>query len=519
MYINNKLLIGKNKDLEMCIVPKMVNRHGLITGASGSGKTTSVKVLAESMACAGIPVLFIDVKGDLAGTCKMGETVDWIEKSREEMNLTDFNYKSFSVQFFDVFKKSGLPVRTTLEKVGPKLLSKMLGLSDAQEGILAIAFQIAEDEKTELINLNDLKQLLSYIGEKKDEYILNYGNITAASVAAIQRNILELEQEGGSNFFGEPELDLYDLLQFDYNGRGFINILDAQELFKNPTLYASVLVWFLNTLYDSMPEVGDLDRPKLAFFLDEAHLIFNEMSPELIKKITQIVKLIRSKGVGVYFISQAPSDIPEEILGQLGNKIQHVLRSYTPSDEKAIKAACNSFRPNPKFKTDEAIKTLATGEALVSFLNENGEPSIVEKVKIVPPESYTSTITDSERENVVKSSRCYAKYINDINSESAEEKISKKREADKEEKERIEQEKLKQEQEEKEAKLREKEEKENQKLKEKQEKEEAKQKAKEEKEAEKKKKALLKPVKSIGNKVFNKATTSVVNSIWKKIFK
>ena len=246
MYINNKLLIGKNKDLEMCIVPKMVNRHGLITGASGSGKTTSVKVLAESMASAGIPVLFIDVKGDLAGTCKMGETVDWIEKSREEMNLTDFSYKSFSVQFFDVFKKSGLPVRTTIEKVGPKLLSKMLGLSDAQEGILAIAFQIAEDEKTELINLNDLKQLLSYIGEKKDEYILNYGNITAASVAAIQRNILELEQEGGSNFFGEPELDLYDLLQFDYNGRGFINILDAQELFKNPTLYASVLVWFLN---------------------------------------------------------------------------------------------------------------------------------------------------------------------------------------------------------------------------------------------------------------------------------
>lgn len=502
MYINNKLIIGKNNDLvESLIVPKMVNRHGLITGATGSGKTTTVKVLAETFADAGIPVFMIDVKGDLSGTCKEGTHEDWIDKKVDELKLEGFEYKKYSVNFFDVYKKNGLPIRTTVSKVGSKLLSKMLGLTDVQEGILAIAFQVSVDEGYELINLNDLKQLLSYIGENKDNYILTYGNITTASVAAINRSILELQQEGGDNFFGEPELELYDLMQFDFNGKGFINILDCQTLYKYPTMYASVLVWLLNNLYDNMEEVGDLDRPKIALFLDEAHLIFSEMSDTLIKKITQSIKLIRSKGVGVYFISQAPTDIPDEILGQLGNKIQHVLRSYTVKDEKVIKAASESFRSNPNFKTEDAIKELAIGEALVSFLNEKGEPNVVERTFIVPPMSYTSTITESERNSVVKSMRCYSKYIEDKNSDSAEEKVEAKR---KEKADAIEAEKKA---------------KEEAKQKEIEAKEAEKKKKQEEKEKEKLRKQQTKIVKQIGNKVVNKATTKIVNSVWKGIFK
>lgn len=500
MYINQKLVIGRNKDKELCIIPKMVNRHGLITGATGSGKTTTVKVLAESFADAGIPVFMIDVKGDVSGTCKEGIEQEWIAKKVEEYNL-DFNYKKYSVNFFDVFGKNGLPIRTTIEKIGSKLLGKILGLSDAQEGILAIAFQVSKDEDFKLINLKDLKTLLSYIGENKDKYILNYGNITTQSVAAIQRNILELEQEGGNYFFGEPELDFYDLMQYDANGKGFINILDAQELYKNPTLYASVLVWLLNTLYDIMPEVGDLELPKLALFLDEAHLIFSEMSSELTKKVTQSIKLIRSKGIGVYFISQTPSDIPDEILGQLGNKIQHVLRSYTPKDDKAIQAASDSFRQNPEFKTVDAIKSLATGEALISFININGEPEVVQRASILPPQSYNGTISDSERELIIKSSRFYGKYINEINSESAEEKITIKR-AEIEEEKAAEKKAI-----------------EDEKQRIKDEKEQEKQRIKEEKEAEKRKKEQTKIVRQIGNKFVNKATTKIVNSIWKGIFK
>lgn len=501
MYINNKILIGKKDDIESCIVPKMINRHGLITGATGSGKTTTIKVLAESFASAGIPVLMIDVKGDVSGTAVEGTPQEWIDKKVIDQKLEGFSYKSYSVNFFDVYKKNGLPIRTTIEKVGPKILSRMLDLNDAQEGLLTIAFQVSKDENLRLINLNDLKQILTYIGENKDKYILNYGNITVQSIAAIQRNILELVQEGGNNFFGEPELELYDLMQFDYNGRGFINILDAQELYKNSTLYASVLVWLLSTLYDNMPEVGDLERPKLALFLDEAHLIFSEMSNDLTKKITQIIKLIRSKGIGVYFISQSPTDIPEEILGQLGNKIQHVLRGYTPKDEKSIKAAADSFRTNPNFDTAEAIKSLATGEALVSFLNEKGEPNIVERTYILPPESGTSPISESQRDQVIKSSRFYGKYINEINSVSAEEKVEEERTKIKEAKE---------------AEIKAKEE---AKLKEKEEKEAEKQRIKDEKEAEKKKKAQTKVVRQIGNKVVNKATTKIVNSLWNSIFK
>lgn len=500
MYINNKILIGKNNKTESNLLLNKATRHGLITGATGSGKTTTIKVLAESFSDAGVPVLMIDVKGDIAGTCKEGTQQEWITKKIEQYNL-EHTFKKYSVNFFDVFQKNGIPIRTTIEKIGSKILSKMLNLTDVQEGILAIAFQVSKDENLKLINLNDLKQTLSYIAENKDKYILNYGNITTQSVAAIQRNILQLEQEGGNYFFSQPELDFYDLMSYDANGKGFINILDAQELYKNPTLYACVLVWILNTLYDTMPEVGDVEIPKLIVFLDEAHLIFDELSTELTKKITQIIKLIRSKGIGIYFISQTPNDIPEEILGQLGNKIQHVLRSYTPKDDKAIKSAADSFRPNPEFDTTEAIKSLATGEALVSLLNENGEPTIVEKTSILPPQSYIGPISDIERDQIIKSSRIYGKYLNTINNESAEEIISTIRQQQENEKIALaqakEQEKLDKEKQKEEEKI-------------------AKQKAKEE---EKRKKEQNKIAKQIGNKFVNKATTKLVNSIWKGIFK
>lgn len=487
MFKNNKIVIGKNKENEVYILPQMANRHGIITGASGSGKTTTVKVMAESFSSAGVAVFYVDVKGDLASICKSGEDNESINKRKELLNLDNFNYQSFPVTFFDVFRKNGHPIRTTISNIGPRLLSIMLNLSDAQEGILAIVFQIAKDEVMALNDLGDLKSLLSYVNKNKDKYIEKYGNITSQSVAAIQRNILILEQEGGINFFGKPELQLYDLFQYDYNGKGFINVLDAQELFKKPTMYAVFLVWILNNLYNNLPEVGDLEKPKLVLFLDEAHLIFSEMTASVVKQIIQIIKLIRSKGVGVYFISQSPSDIPDEILSQLGNKVQHVLRSYTPGDEKSIKAAANSFRKNPDFKTEDAIKELATGEALVSFLDENGEPNIVQRVLILPPQSFNGTITDEMRESIIKQSRLYGKYESEINEISATERTE-------EENKRIEKEK--------EAIIKAK--------------EEEKQKAKEE---EKRKKQNAKLVKQVGNKFLNKATTKVVNSIWKNLFK
>ena len=522
MYKNNKLVIGKNGDNELCILPKMANRHGIITGASGSGKTTTVKVIAESFSSAGIPVLYVDVKGDLASICKAGEPNENVDKRVVSLKLEDFTYQSFPVTFFDVFKKMGHPIRTTVESIGPRLLSILLGLSDAQEGVLAIVFQIAKDEDMHLIDLGDLKSLLLYVGDNKDKYITKYGNITTQTVGAIQRNILMLEQEGGVEFFGKPELQLFDLMQFDYNGKGFVNVLDAQELFKKPTLYAVFLVWMLNNLYDNLPEVGDLERPKLALFLDEAHLIFSEMSPSVTKQIIQVVKLIRSKGVGVYFISQSPSDVPDEILSQLGNKVQHVLRSYTPSDDKAIKAAANSFRTNPKFKTEDAIRELATGEALVSFLDEKGEPSVVERGWILPPQSFMGTISDELRDSIIKSSRIYGKYETEQNEVSATEKVDEENAKIAEEKKKIEEEKqaaIKAKEEEKQRlaaeKQAEKEAKEQARL----EKEAQKQKEKEEKEAEKKRKQNTKIFRQLGNKVVNKATTKAVNTLWKGLFK
>lgn len=444
MYINNKILIGKNEKYDAHLIPKMANRHGIITGASGSGKTVTLKVLAESFSEASVPVFLVDVKGDLAGMCMPGVSNENVNKRVNDLKLENFNFKSFPTTFWDVYGECGHPIRTTVTNIGPKLLSRMLDLTEAQEGVLTIIFKIAEDENLEIIDLKDLRALLTYVGDKRKEYTLNYGNITLQSIGSIQRNLLSLEEEGGDYFFGKPAFDINDFLKYDVNnGYGFINVLHAVTLFQKPTLYATFLLWLLTNLYQTLPEVGDLEKPKIAFFFDEAHLLFFEMPDHMIKQVIQIVKLIRSKGIGLYFVSQSPSDIPDEILSQLGNRIQHVLRYYTKSDEKAINAAADSFRANPNFDTKEAIMTLKTGEALVSLQDESGQPTIVEKVTILPPQSQMGTILDIKRQEIIKNSKFYQKYENKVDEVSAFEKIVELNE--KEEQEKIEEETKKEE--------------------------------------------------------------------------
>lgn len=411
MYKFGSILIGRNELSDATLLLNKANRHGLITGASGSGKTITLKVLAEGFSEAGVPVFLSDVKGDLAGTIKEGTINENIASRLNSLNIDGFETKKYPVTFLDVYGEMGCNIRTTIKSIGAKLLAKMLDLSDTQEGVLSIAFKIAFDEGFDLIDLNDLKALLTYIGEKRKEYSLTYGNVTLQSIGSIQRNILSLQEEGGDFFFGLPAFNIKDLIHFDVdNGYGNINILDAQKLFQKPTLYATFMLWMLTSIYNEFPEVGDLDKPKLVLFFDEAHLMFESMPEHLIKQITQIVKLIRSKGIGLYFISQSPKDIPEEILAQLGNRIQHVLRSYTPTDEKVIKAAASSFRKNPNFDTVEAISTLKTGEALISLQNEDGEPTIVDRFMILPPQSMMGSIDDYERSNYIKTTWLYGKY-------------------------------------------------------------------------------------------------------------
>ena len=423
MYVNDKILVGKGEK-EVYLLPKMANRHGLITGASGSGKTVTLKVLAESFSSAGIPVFLVDVKGDLAGMPYEGN-MDTIAKRVDNLKLDNFTVDKYPTMYFDTFGKLGHPIRTTVSSVGARLLSRMLDLSDTGEEVLTVVFKIANDESLELIDLKDLNSMLSYVNDKRTEYSKEYGNISPQTIASIKRAVITLEESSGNLFFGKPDFDIRDFMQYDSRGYGYINILDAQNLFKTPTTYVIMLLWLLTTIYNEFPEVGDLDKPKLVFFFDEAHLIFSEMKDSVIKQLIQIVKLIRSKGVGLYFISQSPSDIKDEVLSQLGNRIEHVLRAYTPKDEKAIKAAAEGFRKNPKLDTVEAIKSLGTGEALVSFQNASGEPSIVEKVTILPPQSKMGTITMEERNNQIKDSRLYGKYDNLIDHESAFEKIEK----------------------------------------------------------------------------------------------
>lgn len=429
MYIDNRLLIGKTEaGKELVILPQMANRHGVITGASGSGKTITLKVMAESFSEAGVPVFLADVKGDLAGTAVTGEVNESIQKRLDKLSIKGFEAKAFPVRFWDLYGQSGHPLRATVESVGPEVLSIMLGLSEAQEGNLAIAFAIAKDENLALIDLKDLRSVLSYVSENKDQYTVKYGNITTQSIGVIQRSLLTLENQGANHFFGQPALNINDFFSLDTDGRGVINVLHAVKLFESPDMYAAFLLWLLTTLFANSPEVGDLEKPRLVFFFDEAHLLFNGMPVYRLKRIAQIVKLIRSRGIGLYFISQSPMDIPDEILAQLGNRVQHSLRAYTPSEQKAVKAAAQAFRINKEFDTEKAILELGTGEALVSFLDEKGAPEIVERATILPPQSKMGAIDDMTRNKVINMSPLSGKYDEAEDPESASEIITQKAE-------------------------------------------------------------------------------------------
>ena len=388
MYENGKIYMGLADGQRVEMYPSMSNRHGLIAGASGTGKTITMKVMAESFSDAGVPVFLCDVKGDVAGICAPGESNEGMEKRIDKFGIRDtFAYKAYPTTFWDIYQEGGHAVRATVSDMGPELLSRILGLTPAQEGILHIVFRIADDKGLLLIDLKDLRAMLTYVNEHRIEYMMSYGNITSQSVAAILRALLPLEQQGGDLFFGEPALDICDWMRTDADGRGMINVLDCVKLVQNPTLYASFLLWMLSELFESLPEAGDMDKPKLVFFFDEAHMLFRDAPAVLLQKIEQTVKLIRSRSVGVYFVTQSPSDIPDTVLAQLSNRVQHALRAYTPAELKAVRVAAQAFRANPAFQAEDAIMELGVGEALTSFLDEKGVPTMVQRTKIICPQS------------------------------------------------------------------------------------------------------------------------------------
>ena len=404
--------------------PGMANRHGLIAGATGTGKTVTLKVLAESFSDMGVPVFLADIKGDLSGMCESGVETKHIRRSIDSMKLENFTYAACPVRFWDVYGKLGLPVRTTVSEMGPELIARLLGLNDTQTGILRIVFRIADDKGLLLIDLKDLRSMVQYVGDNAKEYKLTYGNISAQSVGAIQRSLLALEDEGGSIFFGEPDLKLDDWIDWDEDGKGIMNILECQELAQHPLLYATFLLWMLSEIYEMLPEAGDLDKPKLAFFFDEAHLLFNDAPKALVEKVEQVVRLIRSKGVSVWFITQVPSDLPDSVLGQIGNRVQHALRAYTPKDQKALRAAAESFRANPNFDTETALQELAVGEALVSVLDAKGTPTIVQRAGILPPHSSMNAVEAFVIQNNIDRNPLRSKYLKAVDNESAYELLT-----------------------------------------------------------------------------------------------
>jgi uncharacterized protein len=423
------ILIGKG-ETEQRLMLKRANRHGLIAGATGTGKTVSLQVLAEGFARAGVPVFMADVKGDLSGMAMAGspqhKAHEILSKRAADMGLGDWSYKDNPVTFWDLFGEQGHPIRTTVSEMGPLLLAQLMGLNETQEGVLAIAFKIADDDNLLLLDLKDLQAMLSHVGSHADEISLKYGNVSKASVGAIQRQLLQLDSQGGANFFGEPALDIQDMMVCAEDGRGMINILAADKLMASPKLYSTFLLWLLSELYEVMPEVGDPDKPKMVFFFDEAHLLFNEAPKALLEKIEQVVRLIRSKGIGVYFITQNPIDVPETVAGQLGNRVQHALRAFTPRDQKAVKAAAETFRANPKIDVETAITELAVGEALVSLLQGDGTPSIVERAFIRPPCSRLGPVSSQERKIFIETSAVAGKYEALVDRESAYELLSGK---------------------------------------------------------------------------------------------
>ena len=415
------LLVAKNAKTELFLLPALANRHGLITGATGTGKTVTLQAMAQQLSSIGVPVFMADVKGDLSGLAQPGGGNPKVEERAKLLKL-DLRYEARPVVFWDVFGASGHPVRATVSDMGPLLLSRLLALNDTQEGVLNLVFKIADDRGLLLLDAKDLRAMLQHVGENASQFTTEYGNVSAASIGAIQRGLLTLESQGADRFFGEPMLDIDDLLQVT-DGQGVVNILAADKLLNSPKLYSTFLLWMLAELFEHLPEVGDPEKPKLVFFFDEAHLLFNEAPKALLEKIEQVVRLIRSKGVGVYFVTQNPLDIPESVLGQLGNRVQHALRAFTPKDQKAVRSAAETLRPNPKLKAEQVITELSVGEALVSFLDEKGRPTIVERAFVVPPGSRLGPLTEAERKAVIDGSPVAGHYEKSVDRESAYEKL------------------------------------------------------------------------------------------------
>lgn len=423
MLKDNRIWVAKAGDKELSLIPRMSNRHGMIAGATGTGKTITLKVIAESFSDLGVPVFFSDVKGDLSGMCRPGTDTEDMKNRISSFGIENWEYKAYPTCFWDLFGEKGHPVRVTMSGLGPMLLARLLKLTDVQEGVLNIVFKVADDQGLLLLDLKDLRAMLQYVGDNREEYTTMYGNVSTASIGAIQRSLLAFEQEGGTDMFGEPALDVRDWIRTDANGRGVINILSSERLFQSPKTYGTFLLWMLTELYETLPEVGDLDKPRIVFFFDEAHVLFDDTPKVLHDKISQIVKLIRSKGVGVYFVTQIPSDVPSDILGQLNNRVQHGLRAYTPAEQKGIKAAVESFRANPAFSTQEALQSLGTGEALVSFLDDDGVPEIVETARVLPPQSLMGAAPAEAIQQVINAGEFDLKYRQPVDRESAYEII------------------------------------------------------------------------------------------------
>ena len=417
------LIVARHGDTELAVLPTMANRHGLITGATGTGKTVSLQVLAERFSRIGVPVFLADVKGDLTGIARAGAMSPKLKERLERLGLPEPGFAGCPVTLWDVWGEQGHPVRATVSDMGPLLLARLLNLNETQEGVLALVFKVADDSGLAILDLKDLRAVLQHVGDNAAQFKTQYGNVSPASIGAIQRGLLQIEEQGGDRFFGEPMLNIDDLIQTDGDGRGVVNVLAADKLLNAPRLYAAFLLWLLAELFENLPEVGDRDKPRLVFFFDEAHLLFNEAPPALVDKVEQVVRLIRSKGVGVYFVTQNPLDVPEKILGQLGNRIQHALRAFTPRDQKAVKSAAETMRPNPKLDVQKAILELSVGEALVSFLDAKGAPGVTERAWICPPGSQMGPITPDDRRKLLAGSVVAGQYEKMVDRESAYEKL------------------------------------------------------------------------------------------------
>ena len=526
MYRDGKIYLAKTGEKELYLLPGMANRHGLIAGATGTGKTVTMKVMAESFSEMGVPVFLADVKGDLSGMCMPGVDSPNMQERITRFGLEeDFEYRAYPTRFWDIFGETGHPVRVTVSSMGPTLFARLLGLTEIQTGVLNIVFRVADDHGLLLLDLKDLRAMLQFVGDNRAEFTTMYGNVSAASVGAIQRALLAFEEEGGEQFFGEPELDIRDWMRTGREGRGYINILSSKRLIQSPTVYATFLLWMMTDLYEKLPEVGDLDKPRMIFFFDEAHLLFTDCPKALVQKITQIVKLIRSKGVGIYFVTQSPSDIPNEVLAQLSNRVQHALRAYTPAEQKSVTAAAKGFRVNPAFDTKTALTELGVGEALVSFLDDDGIPNIVERAFILPPQSLMGIADENAVNTYILSDEFEVKYRESYDRESAYEIITKANEE-------LEAQRIREAEEAEAEKQRLKEEAEAEKQRLKEEAAAAKQKLKEEaaalkaaekeaiaaekaalKEAEKKRQAVQKAASAATSSVMRSVSTNIVNSV------